>query len=103
MAGGQCHALVVEDDAACACAMEKALTLAGIRVTVAGDGFSALKSQDDDPADMVMLDLRLPDMRGSAVALDLHSRYPDLPIVVITGYSGLELDVDFKVAAVLAK
>jgi CheY-like chemotaxis protein len=80
------HVLVIEDEAAVAEEFTDTLRSAGLRITVANDGFTALRAQDLDPADCVLLDLRLPDMRGGDVALDLRSRRPDLPIVVVTGY-----------------
>lgn len=81
------HVLVVEDDESYAYALARALTASGLRVTVAHQGLDALEADDRDPADLVLLDLRLPDMHGTDVALDLRSRRPQLPIVVLSGYA----------------
>jgi DNA-binding response OmpR family regulator len=80
-----CHALVIEDDEPLALQFAEALGDAGLRTTIAHDGMTGLEAQDRDPADLVLLDLKLPDMDGSHVALDLHARYPTLPIIVVTG------------------
>lgn len=42
---------------------------------------------EGDGTDIVLLDLSLPDSKGIATFEKLHSRFPDLPIVVLTGRS----------------
>jgi DNA-binding response OmpR family regulator len=81
------HVLVVEDDESYAYAVARVLAHAGLRVTVAHQGLDALEADDRDPADLILLDLRLPDMHGTDVALDLRARRPRLPIVVLSGYA----------------
>ncbi len=98
----KCHALVIEDSEEYANQLANVLGRAGLRTTIAFDGVTGLESQDRDPADFVLLDLRLPDMDGSDVALDLHSRYPDVPIIVVTG-DPTRLNLGFSVAEVLQK
>jgi DNA-binding response OmpR family regulator len=86
MAVGTKHVLVIEDDEAFTYAVAKYLTHRGLRVTVAHSGIDGLHANDRDPADLVLLDMRLPDMHGTAVALDLRSQRPNLPIVGLTGF-----------------
>jgi DNA-binding response OmpR family regulator len=59
--------LVVDDDPAVLDSLERALRIEGYAVDAVGAGFPALERQHDDPADAVVLDLRLPDLDGLEV------------------------------------
>jgi len=41
--------------------------------------------------DVVLLDLGLPDARGLKSVNRIHTLFPDLPIVIISGYSDIEM------------
>ena len=56
--------LVVEDHADEADSLADVLRLYGERVTVARTGGAALELAADDPPDVVLLDVRLPDLDG---------------------------------------
>ena len=58
-------------------------------VGVADDGRQALRKVQATAPDVVLLDLRLPDMNGVDVARELLALMPGLAIVIITGYSYL--------------
>lgn len=72
--------LVVEDDARLADALCVALRRRGYRVRHAGSGADALAAP---PADMVLLDLGLPDMDGLTVCRELQSR-SDVAVIAVT-------------------
>jgi two-component system, cell cycle sensor histidine kinase and response regulator CckA len=57
----------------------------GFSVTVAGCGTEAL-SLMVDRTDLVVLDIRLPDLSGPDVARLVRRRWPDVPILFISGY-----------------
>lgn len=98
-----CHILVIDDDPSVAGLIASTLAEDGLRTSVAHDGVSGLLNQDRDPADVVMLDLRLADMHGTDVIFQLRCIRPDLPIVVITGFPGDALQIGARVAEVLYK
>jgi CheY-like chemotaxis protein len=87
------HLLLVEDDADTAASFALLLQLLGHEVQVARDGPEALLQAEDNPPDVVLLDIGLPGMDGWQVARRLHliagGRTPLL--VAITGY-GQEAD-----------
>jgi len=63
------------------------LRLAGFDAQHAADGWSALRAIDDDPPDLVVLDIHLPGLRGDELLKELSSR-PDtrqIPAIVVTG------------------
>lgn len=69
-------------------------SLAGIRancdVTAAQDGAEALRAMEQQPSDVVLLDLRMPGMNGMAVLRAIRERWPESQVVIITGFPSLE-------------
>jgi DNA-binding response OmpR family regulator len=91
--------LVVEDDDAIADPLVKGLAHEGFDVERVATGGAAL-DRDAPPADLVLLDLGLPDVDGYEVCRALRAR-SDVPIIVITARGdevdrvvGLELGAD---------
>ncbi len=89
--------LVVEDDDAIAAPLTEGLRREGFAVSRVATGAAALTAP---PADLVLLDLRLPDMDGTEVCRRLRAR-SDVPIIVVTAKGeevdrvvGLELGAD---------
>ncbi len=48
------------------------------------------EAMQQDPADVVLLDLRMPEMDGISVLRALKQRWPESEVIVITGYPTLE-------------
>jgi two-component system cell cycle sensor histidine kinase/response regulator CckA len=85
--------VVVDDSHALRLVMSRILIHAGYDVLTAPDGYSAtlLIQGLRAPPDVVVTDLRMPLMRGEALAAWLETRCPDLPVVFVTGF-GTEVD-----------
>ncbi len=79
--------LVVEDEDAIAEPLAEGLRREGFEIERVASGQEAL---DAPPADLVLLDLRLPDLDGLAVCRELRSR-SSVPIIMITA-KGEEVD-----------
>jgi diguanylate cyclase (GGDEF)-like protein/PAS domain S-box-containing protein len=78
--------LVVDDDATARLLMRAALVKAGYEVRLATGGEDALRAFREAPADMVMLDVEMPDLNGHEVCLRLRAEAGELlPIVMVTG------------------
>ena len=39
---------------------------------------------------MVLLDMTMPEMRGEETFLEIHDRYPALPVILTSGYDEIE-------------
>jgi two-component system OmpR family response regulator len=76
--------LIVDDDATLRRYFRMALQLAGFEIQEASDALVALNLIQQDPPDLVVLDLHLPTISGRAVHEDLTATR-DIPIVVVTG------------------
>jgi CheY-like chemotaxis protein len=86
------HVLVAEDEALAAMAIEDFLSHKGYRVTLAGDGLEAVERLREDPADIVITDLRMPRMDGRGLIREVRGMNPTLPVIVMTGYLAAEPD-----------
>jgi DNA-binding response OmpR family regulator len=76
--------LVVEDDRALAVGLDLNLSAEGFEVFIAGDGAGGLALAEAKPPDLVILDLRLPDMDGLEVLAGLRLRRPRIPVIVLS-------------------
>lgn len=89
--GGQPTVLVVDDDPALQTLFKQFLKKAGFGRIVVGTGAEALSYAEKQRFDLVFLDLKLPDIPGDELYAKLKKIYPDLPIVIITGYPDSEI------------
>ncbi len=90
--------LVVDDEPIAREALRELLELRGYEVQGAGDGAEALELLDDRAPDIVISDLRMPNMNGFELLRRIHERNPLLPVVVQTAVTA----VDSAVAAIRA-
>ncbi|HEX7086325.1 MAG TPA: HD domain-containing phosphohydrolase [Vicinamibacterales bacterium] len=87
------RALIVDDQASIRSVISKVLSRAGAACEMAGSGEEALERLARAPYDMVFIDLALPGMDGLALARITAHRYPDVPMVMITGSAKFETAV----------
>jgi len=84
MTSGQRHSiLVVDDDAKIVSLLRRALTYEGYAVRTALNATTGLSSARDEPPDLVLLDLMLPDLDGYEVCRRLRA-VGDTPILMLT-------------------
>lgn len=76
--------LVIEDDQRIAAFVERGLLAEGHRVEVADKGRDGLTLAEDPDIELVILDLGLPDIDGTAVLARLQQVSPTLPVLVLT-------------------
>ena len=86
MADLQKHLLLVEDEAPLREAIALQLMDHGYQVEQADSGEAALARLADFAFDIIISDLRLPGMDGSAVVEAAVGRYPEIVAIVVTGY-----------------
>ncbi len=83
---GQPTVLVVDDDVGLQDMFKLFLKKAGFSRLVVGTGKDAIAALNKQKFDLCFLDLQLPDVTGDEVYSVAKQKYPDLPIVIITGY-----------------
>ncbi|RED53754.1 hybrid sensor histidine kinase/response regulator [Aestuariispira insulae] len=86
---GRARILIVDDEPVNLQALHNTLQLAGYQVQVASEGRSALDQIQDDPPDVVVLDVMMPDLSGFDVARMIRQDFDltELPILMLTARS----------------
>jgi PAS domain S-box-containing protein len=86
-ARGNGNLLVVDDDLTARQTMEAFLTRNGYEVSLAPNGETALMFAREDPPELILLDIRLPDMDGFQVCrlLKGDQKTRDIPVIFISG------------------
>ncbi len=87
--------LVVDDEEIARENLVHSLTKAGYRAAAAADGRQALAALGEEPCDLVLTDLRMPEMDGMELLAAIKRRYPEVEVIVVTGHAA----VDSAVAA----
>lgn len=85
----------IDDEADLCAAAEDWLTASGFSVATWSAPLLARQELDTAAFDAVVIDLRMPDLMGNRLMLDLHAREADLPIILMSAHA----DVPAAVAA----
>jgi DNA-binding response OmpR family regulator len=80
------HILVMEDDLSVAQGLEMVLREDGFDVNLAGTGELAMEAFRQKRFDLLVADLRLPDINGMEVIRRIKAQTPETEVIVITGY-----------------
>src|SRR5271156_4805761 len=98
--------LLAEDEAASRFLYTEELTEAGYRVLTAENGLQALGILEDERVDLLMTDIKMPDMHAMEMIPLVREDHPDLPILVASAFKGMEDDFNlkgFKISGFFAK
>ena len=87
------HILVLDDDAVACEFLREALERDGYGVDVYTAATDALE-QDLGQYDLLISDIRMPEMDGLQFLNEVRNRWPDLPVILMTAYGSLETTMD---------
>lgn len=82
--------LVVDDEENARLALSKILEQEGYEVSSAGNGLEALEFLQHEEVDVIITDLRMPEMGGLTFLRELSRHYPRSQVIMITAYGGVE-------------
>src|SRR5664279_813015 len=85
--------LVIDDDRDICLLLNRFLSRRGYEVIEMYTGKKALAWLDGNQPDLVMCDYRLGDMDAMEMLTSIKKKYPDLPVIIITGYSDMRTAV----------
>src|SRR6516225_106784 len=83
--------LVVDDESEIREGLELLLKSEGYQVSMAETGQSGMSRLGEQPFDLLLLDVSLPDRNGIELLKDIRRQDPHLPVVLITAYGSIEM------------
>jgi two-component system response regulator (stage 0 sporulation protein F) len=84
--------LVADDEMAIRLLYSEELKEEGYEVYTAANGREALEIIDKVPLDLVILDIKMPEMDGIEALRQIKEKRPDLPVVLSTAYGDYKQD-----------
>jgi two-component system KDP operon response regulator KdpE len=82
---GRPHVLIADDEPAMTRLVARTLGLAGFKVSMAGGGADAIERVWEHHPDVLLLDLRMPDMDGFTVLRELRAARHPVKVIVVSG------------------
>jgi len=82
--------LVIDDEEVVRLSHRRILAGERFNVETVLNGIEGLELLEQHPVDVVLLDLRMPGMDGISVLKTIKEKWPEIEVVVITGYPSLE-------------
>lgn len=86
--------LFIDDDAAVVKTLSAFFVSCGWRATGAHDGISGVSAFEQEPPDVVVLDVVMPGVSGLEVLRLLLSRDPDVAVIMLTGHGDIAMGVE---------
>ena len=77
--------LVIDDELGIRGIMCRVLEAAGHDVTAFANGGGAIEHVRQEPADLLITDLFMPEVEGVETICEIHRLRPDMPIIAISG------------------
>ncbi len=82
--------LVIDDEEIGRISCQRVLKREGIQVAMASSGREGLEMMMREPPDLVLVDLKMPEMDGVEVARRVRTYDPNIVTIIITGYATIE-------------
>jgi CheY-like chemotaxis protein len=77
--------LVIDDEEPVRLIVQEMLILEGYEVVVAANGKVGLQLFRNDPTDLIITDIFMPEMEGLETIRELHREYPGVKIIAMSG------------------
>ncbi|MCJ7734709.1 MAG: hybrid sensor histidine kinase/response regulator [Anaerolineales bacterium] len=85
--------LVIDDEIGICEGIQRALEPEGFQVTIAQDGKSGYQLVKENGFDLVLLDVKMPEISGLDLIGMIHDLDPEIICIIITGYATVEMAV----------
>lgn len=85
---------MVDDEPLVRNSLSELLTLSGYTVTTAANGKEALGLLKSYTTDIVISDIKMPEIDGTQLLKKIKASYPNTPVILITGYGSIESAVE---------
>jgi DNA-binding NtrC family response regulator len=85
--------LVIDDEAIVRTSCSRTLSPEGYEVKLSQNGADAMKMLEEESFDLVLTDLKMPDIDGIEVLKMIKQRWPQTEVIVVTGYQTVDTAV----------
>jgi DNA-binding NtrC family response regulator len=85
--------LVIDDEEIVRTSCNRTLAPAGFEVHLARNGVEGLKMLEGETFDLVLTDLKMPDVDGIEVLRKIKEGWPAMEVIIITGYQTVDTAV----------
>ena len=82
--------LIIDDERLIRWSLARKMMGWGYEVVEAESGAAGLQALTDETPDLLLLDMKLPDAKGTDVLEDLRKNWPELPVIMITAFGVIE-------------
>ncbi len=86
----QIRVLIADDEVEFITTLGARLKLRGFETTAVSSGIAALKAIEKDPPDVLVLDLKMPDLTGLEVLAKVKEDVPAIEVIILTGHGSFE-------------
>ncbi|MCK5672060.1 MAG: sigma-54-dependent Fis family transcriptional regulator, partial [Spirochaetales bacterium] len=86
--------LIVDDEKNIREGLGRSLEMDGYNILLAGDGKEGLSLINNKEIDLVISDLKMPEMSGEELLRNISASNPTIPVIILTGHGTIESAVD---------
>lgn len=86
--------MLVDDEIEFIQTLVKRLKKRNLEASCAGSGEEALAALEKTPADVVVLDVKMPGMGGIDVLREIKSRHPMVEVIMLTGHADVDVAIE---------
>jgi len=86
--------LIVDDEKNIREGLGRSLEMDGYNISLAGDGKEGMEVINSSEIDLVVSDLKMPEMSGEELLKKISASYPTVPVIILTGHGTIESAVN---------
>ena len=95
------HILLIDDDDQIRIMLRQMLEAEGYEVVNASNGKEGIRLYREDPADLIIADIIMPEKEGIEVIMELKKDFPDVKIIAISGGGQIDAEEYLQMAKML--
>ena len=88
--------LLVDDEERFRTNLQKMLDAQGLAVRAASSGAEALEEIKRSPCDVIVLDIRMPDMDGLATLREIKQVNPEVEVIILSGHASMDAAMEIN-------
>lgn len=83
--------LIADDEVEFSSTLQTRLNLRNFQATMVNSGEATLKAVEEEKPDVLLLDLKMPDLDGLEVLARLKDDHKDIKVIILTGHGSFEV------------